>query len=226
MNTASNQQATSLQMFYNEDTNVSIRTEVINDEPWFVAKDVAMALDIDWSGKTLKSIPEEWKTMGNFPIYASEGDMTGVRRTTFINESAMYKLAFRSNKPEADRFVNWIAGEVLSSIRRTGSYSASNSVQTPVEDKKNLPLPKFRPFFAEWKEKVKPYIGNPEVMNVAADLCVSTSHVRKVYAGTAVSERVVRSLNGVALHNRDHGVMYPEVRPVYEQLSLEWEKQE
>lgn len=226
MNTASNQQATSLQMFYNEDTNISIRTEVINGELWFVAKDIALALDIAWTGHTLDRIPDNWKGAVSFTTPSSGTRGGGTQQLSFINESAMYKLAFRSNKPEADRFVNWIAGEVLPSIRRTGSYSASNSVQTPVEDKKNLPLPKFRPFFAEWKEKVKPYIGNPEVMNVAADLCVSTSHVRKVYAGTAVSERVVRSLNGAALHNRDHGVMYPEVRPVYEQLSLEWEKQE
>lgn len=215
-------------MFYNKDVNVSIRTEVIDGEPWFVAKDVAMALDIDWSGKTLKSIPEGWKTMGSFPIYASEGDVTGVRRTTFINESAMYKLAFRSNKPEADRFVNWIAGEVLPSIRRTGSYS-SNAVQTPVEEpskQQKLPLPKFRPWFAEWKEKVKPYLDRDDMAIIAKELGVSYDHVRKVYAGTAVSERVARSLNGAARHNCDHGVIYTEARPVYEQMAIEWEEQE
>lgn len=226
MNTASNQQATSLQMFYNEDTNVSIRTEVINNEPWFVAKDVAMALEIDWSGKTLKSIPEEWKGMGNLPTPSSGTRGGGIQQVILINESAMYKLVFRSNKPEADRFVNWIAGEVLPSIRRTGTYS-SNGVQTPVEESpKKLPLPKFRPFFAEWKEKVKPYIGADEVMTVAQNLKVSTRHVRKVYAGTSVSERVVRALNKEARFNYENGRVYPEARPVYEQLSLEWEEQE
>lgn len=61
-------QAASLRVFYDESENVNIRTQVINDEPWFVAKDVAMALNIDWSGKTLKAIPDDWKGMGKFPI--------------------------------------------------------------------------------------------------------------------------------------------------------------
>lgn len=39
-----------------------------------------------------------------------------------INEAALYKLAFRSNKPQADAFVNWVAGEVLPQLRQTGQY--------------------------------------------------------------------------------------------------------
>lgn len=46
MNTANNQQATNLQVFYNESENVSVRTKVINDEPWFVGKDVCNLLGI------------------------------------------------------------------------------------------------------------------------------------------------------------------------------------
>ncbi len=46
MNTASNQQATSLQMFYNETEGINLRTEIINGEPWFIAKDVCCALGL------------------------------------------------------------------------------------------------------------------------------------------------------------------------------------
>ncbi|MCM0315909.1 BRO-N domain-containing protein [Bacteroides fragilis] len=223
MNPTINPQVTGLQVFYNENENISIRTEMKGGEPWFVAKDVAMALDIDWSGKTLKSIPEEWKGMGSFPIYGSEDDVSGVRRMVVINESAMYKLAFRSNKPEADRFVNWIAGEVLPSIRCTGSYS-SNGVQSPVEEpSKKLPLPKYRPFFENWKGCVNPYLSYVEAYAVAKNLNVSYSHVRKVFMGTAVSERVARALTEKALDNKRRGVAYEPQRPVYEQLSIEWE---
>ena len=42
-----------------------------------------------------------------------------------INEAATYKLAFRSNKPEADVFTNWVASEVLPSIRKTGKYETT-----------------------------------------------------------------------------------------------------
>lgn len=226
MNTARNQQATSLQMFYNEDANVSIRMEVIDGEPWFVAKDVAMALDIAWSGQTLSRISDKWKGMINLITPSSGTRGGGTQQLSVINEPAMYKLAFRSNKPEADRFVNWIVGDVLPSIRRTGSYS-SNGVQSPVEEQsKKLPLPKFRPGFAEWKEKVKCYLSEDEVLMIVKKLHVTYKHIRKVYAGTAVSERVARALNDAARYNYDHGIVYPEERPVYEQLSLEWEEQE
>ena len=63
-------------------------------------------------------------------------------------------------------------------------------------------------------------------MTVAQNLRVSTGHVRKVYAGTSVSERVTRALNCAAHYNYERGIVYPEARPVYEQLALEWEEQE
>lgn len=226
MNPTINQQATGLQMFYNEDANVSIRTEVINGEPWFVAKDIAMALNITWSGHTLDRIPEEWKTMVSFTVYESEDAVTGVRRTALINESAMYKLAFRSNKPEADRFVNWIAGDVLPSIRRTGSYSATGIRPAGQPERTKLPLPKYRPFFENWQGCVSPHLSEREGHIVARELDVSYSHVRKVYLGTSVSERVARALTQVAMSNRRRGVRYEKLKPTYEQLSLEWDNEE
>ena len=45
--------------------------------------------------------------------------------TVVISEAAMYKFAFRSNKPDADAFTNWVASDVLSAIRKTGSYTAA-----------------------------------------------------------------------------------------------------
>lgn len=226
MNPTINQQATGLHVFYNENENVSIRTEMINDEPWFVAKDIALALGITWSGHTLDRIPEEWKTMVSFTVYESEDAVTGVRRTAFINESAMYKLAFRSNKPEADRFVNWIAGKVLPAIRRTGSYSSAAIRQEGQPKRTKLPLPKHRPFFENWQSYVNPYLSYIESYEVAKKLGVSYSHVRKVFKGTAVSERVVRALNDKAMENKRRGVEYAQLRPVYEQLSFEWEQEE
>lgn len=221
MEQANNRQATSLQVFYNESENVNIRTQVINDEPWFVAKDVAMALNIDWSGKTLKAIPDDWKGMGKFPIYGSEHTVSDIRRMTLINEAAVYKLAFRSNKPEADKFVNWVTGTVLPSIRRTGSYSLNG---THREETKRLPSPKNRPFFREWKENVKPYISRVELALVATMQCVTLSHVRKVYSGNSVSLPVAKRIQSIAKKNRQEGRTYPEKKPAYEQLCITWEE--
>ncbi len=221
MKSTNNRQATGLQVFYNEDANVSIRTEMINDEPWFVAKDIASALDITWSGHTLGRIPEEWKGAVKLPTPSSGTRGGGEQQLVIINEAAMYKLTFRSNKPEADAFINWIAGDVLPSIRRTGTYSG---IQSPGNESHRLPLPKHRPFFDTWKGCVEPHLSSLEVLTVAKMLDVTYSHVRKVFMGTSVSERVARALTEKAMENKRAGVKYEPRRAVYEQLSIEWEK--
>lgn len=221
MDKANIQQTTGLQVFYNENENVNVRTQVINDEPWFVAKDVAMALNITWSGHTLDNIPEEWQGMVNLTTPCGNYQGGGLQTLKVINEAAVYKLAFRSNKPEADRFVNWVTGTVLPSIRRTGGYSVSG--ERP-ESTKRPPLPKFRPFFNEWREKMKPYISRTELCLVAGKQRVTLPHVQKVYAGTAVSYPVAQCIQFFARKNRQEGHTYPEKKPAYEQLCIAWEE--
>lgn len=221
MEQANNRQAAGLQVFYNENENVNVRTQVINEEPWFVAKDVSMALNITWSGHTLDSIPNEWTQMVKLTINDSEGGVSDIRRMTLINEAAVYKLAFRSNKPEADKFVNWVTGTVLPSIRRTGSYSLNG---THREEAKHLPSPKNRPFFREWKENVKPYISRAELCLTAEKQRVTLGHVQKVYAGTAMSYPVAKCIQYLAKKNRQEGRTYPEKKPAYEQLCITWEE--
>jgi prophage antirepressor-like protein len=221
MNKASIQQTTGLQVFYNENENVNVRTQVINDEPWFVAKDVAMALNVTWSSHTLDNIPEDWKGVVNLTTPSSGARGGGLQTLKVINEAAVYKLAFRSNKPEADRFVNWVTGTVLPSIRRTGSYSVSG--ERP-ESTKRLPLPKFRPYFGQWKENVKPYISRAELCLTAEKQRVTLGHVQKVYAGTAMSYPVAKCIQYLAKKNRQEGRNYPEKKPAYEQLCITWEE--
>lgn len=221
MESTTNRQATGLQVFYNEEMNVNIRSKVINDEPWFVAKDIATALDIVWTGHTLDRIPEDWKGAVSFTTPSSGTRGGGEQQLVVINEAAMYKLTFRSNKPEADVFINWIASDVLPSIRRTGTYSG---IQSPGNESHRLPLPKHRPFFENWKGCVQPYLSSLEGLAVAKMLDVTYSHVRKVFMGTSMSERVARALTEKAMENKRAGVKYEPRRAVYEQLSIEWEK--
>lgn len=104
----------------------SIRTVIMDDDPWFVAKDVCKALAIDWSGRTLSTIPAEWQCMGKLPTHRR-----GLQDIKLISEPAVYKLAFRSNKPEADEFTNWVASEVLPAIRKTGKYVVQSAPKQP-----------------------------------------------------------------------------------------------
>lgn len=94
-----------------------IRTATKEDgTAWFAAKDVSGALGIRWTGHTLDSIPKHWRSMVSYTTHE------GKRELTIISEPAVYKLAFRSNKPEAEAFTNWVASEVLPAIRKTGRY--------------------------------------------------------------------------------------------------------
>jgi len=94
-----------------------IRTVMVDEQPWFVARDVCGAMTIPWRGDTLRSIPADWSTMRSFRIDGKN------RQVKVISEPAVYKLAFRSNKPEADAFTNWVASEVLPAIRKTGQFA-------------------------------------------------------------------------------------------------------
>ena len=109
-----------------------IRIQLDGETLWFVAKDVCAALGIVWkSGKgagnsgSLAAIPAEWQGMRNFLTPSSGTRGGGKQSLKSITEPAVYKLAFRSNKPEADAFTNWIASEVLPSIRKTGKFEAT-----------------------------------------------------------------------------------------------------
>lgn len=88
------------------------------DNIWFVAKDIAEELGIVWNGAdTLASIKQEWKGVRKFHTPGGMQDML------VLNETALYKFAFKSTKDTAEQFTDWIADEVLPSIRKTGTYS-------------------------------------------------------------------------------------------------------
>lgn len=206
-------------VFY-EDSQVAIRTTMINNEPWFVAKDVAIALNIAWGGgDRLAQIPNDWKRVRSFRTQSKNNRGGDMRELKVINEPAVYKLAFRSNKPEADKFVNWIAEEVLPSIRKTGSYSV-NCAERP-----RLPRPKYREGFSEWKEKLTPYISSAELGFIAEYRQLTYGHVRDVWAGNSVSMPVCLAIQEQAKANRRKGVTYPEP-PSYIQLTFDFDDEE
>lgn len=98
-------------------TNLDVRTATDeNNKPWFCAKDVCAILEIEWTGHTLDNLPEEWK--GMVKLTTPGGEQTAV----FIDESGLFHLIFRSNKPKAREFSNWVCGTVLPELRKTGFF--------------------------------------------------------------------------------------------------------
>ena len=96
----------------------AVRTIAENGEIWFVAKDVAQALEYSSTNMTtiFSAVPEEWK--GSKPI----ATLGGNQKLLMISEQGLYFFLGRSDKPKALPFQKWLAGEVLPSIRKTGAY--------------------------------------------------------------------------------------------------------
>ena len=98
-------------------------------EPWFVAKDVALALGYQWNGSArIAHVPEEWK------LVTSVVTSFGEKQTWFLSEPGLYFFVARSDKPRALPFQKWLAGEVLPALRRKGYYEMSGrSASQPVD---------------------------------------------------------------------------------------------
>lgn len=96
-----------------------VRIVVINDEPWFVGKDVALALGYAKPENALSThVDEEDKT-----ITLIQGTGSNYKsNTTIINESGMYSLVFGSRLKTAKEFKHWVTSDVLPTLRKTGSY--------------------------------------------------------------------------------------------------------
>lgn len=105
-----------------------VRVFIVNNEPWFVGKDVALLLGYAKPENALSThVDDEDKT-----ITLIQGTGSNYKsNTTIINESGMYSLVFGSRLKTAKEFKRWVTSDVLPSIRKTGGYLATTQEDTP-----------------------------------------------------------------------------------------------
>jgi prophage antirepressor-like protein len=120
-----------LAVFTNPDFG-EVRTLEINGEPWFVLADVCKALELSNPTIVANRIDEDER---------AKFDLGRQGNTTIINESGLYSVILRSDKPQAKPFRKWVTSEVLPSIRKTGAYTVNTNAeqwsrQLDVEEKK------------------------------------------------------------------------------------------
>lgn len=124
-----------LQLFDFE--NNKIRVLKINDEPWFVGKDLTDILGYSNSRKALKDhvdkedqqiLKSRNVTLENIPN----------RGLTAVNESGMYSLILSSKLPNAKKFKRWVTSEVLPAIREDGAYITDNKAMQLMSDPQEL----------------------------------------------------------------------------------------
>lgn len=132
-----------LQIFENAEFG-KVRTVSINNEPWFVGRDVAEILGyknpneaiqdhVDAEDKFLRS-QHGSEMLKLFNSVKEIQEQLGRQDNWFINESGVYSLVFGSKLPSAKKFKHWVTSEVLPTLRKTGTYSTpSYQIEDPIE---------------------------------------------------------------------------------------------
>lgn len=113
-----------IQKFKNELFNLSVKSD--SEENMFSAEDVARALGFITktvkNGKNYENV--RWSRVNEFLPQVAE-----LNSSSFISESMVYKLAFKANNAVAEKFTDWLAVEVLPSIRKHGAYMTSEVIE-------------------------------------------------------------------------------------------------
>lgn len=121
-----------------------VRTVDVNGEPWWVLKDVCTVLELTTPARVAERLDKDEVSLTHLT------DSIGRQQeTTIINESGLYSVILRSDKPQAKPFRKWVTSEVLPAIRKTGTYSIMDSYQ--IDD----PIERAKRWIAEQEEAQK-----------------------------------------------------------------------
>ena len=119
-----------LQIFKNEKFG-EVRTVTVNNEPWFVGKDVAEALGYSNASKAVfVHVNEEDRILRTLEADSQNGNVVRTQ-TALINESGLYALIFGSKLESAKQFKHWVTSEVLPAIRKHGVYAVDELLENP-----------------------------------------------------------------------------------------------
>jgi len=111
------------QCFENTDFG-EMRVITMDNEPWFIAKDVCDILELNNVSQALSRLDEDEKNT----IILNDG--IGNPNKLAVNESGLYSLIMSSRKHEAKRFKKWVTSEILPAILKTGKYQAQKPLST------------------------------------------------------------------------------------------------
>nr|DAY66290.1 MAG TPA: repressor domain protein [Caudoviricetes sp.] len=148
----------------------TIRTLAINNEPWFIAKDVCDAIGIDNNRKALLALDEDEKgvTLSN--------TLGGKQEMNIISESGMYTLILRCRDAVKKgsvphRFRKWVTAEVLPAIRKTGKYEAKTTAddRTGLRNAVNMLVSKKGLIYSEAYNLVHQYMNVESIEDIPAD---------------------------------------------------------
>lgn len=179
--------------------NLPVRTVLIDDEPWFVAKDVADILEYSETAQMKRRLDKE---------DSMSVKLTGMNmKSTIINESGLYEAIIGSKKKEVKPFKRWITHEVLPTIRKTGSYQAK---QQPDISNLSPELQMFNQMFqAVASQEQKLLEVNDKVDNISNIVALNTANWRSE-TGSWIRQMAIKQGGGVAFKEINQEI-YAEV---------------
>lgn len=174
--------------------DASIRMKMIDDKPWFIAKDVCEILGLIKYRDALSHVDDEDKR-----VSIVVDTLGGPQSMTAVNESGFYALIFQSRKPQAKAFRKWVTSEVLPSLWKYGYYVAPGAELT--KDQREALL-------AVMIKRMRRYLEQRDVGIVARRTCYPEEYVLRVATGRMPdpSPSVVRALQERALKNKKNYV--------------------
>ena len=196
MNTADNQLS---QAFTFNASNQEVRTTLIDNEPYFVAKDVCAILGISNHNDAVSRLDEDEKRGSALPT------PSGTQTLMVVNESGLYHLIFQSRKPEAKAFRKWVTAEVLPTLRRTGRYEVKPQPKTVRYAKRGEGIT-VEVLNLLWLIGESLHQGDQKA--IALELGVNRRAVARVLKGEQRSSVILRALYERARWNRENDALY------------------
>lgn len=164
---------------------------LINNLPYFVAVEVCDILGLSNPTKALYGLDNDEKL--TLPMVRAGQK----REVNLVNESGLYNLIFRSNKPEAKAFRKWVTSEVLPAIRRTGSY---NPAKMPaIRERSRREGFNIETLRMLWL--IDSNLNHGDQTQIALELGVSLTAVNQVLRGTLRSSRILWACYQRAIDN-------------------------
>ena len=114
----------SIEIFKNESFG-EVRVAGTSEQPLFCLADICRVLEIKNVSDCKSRLDQRGIVLTDTPTNG------GIQQLVYINEKNLYKVIMRSDKPQAESFQDWVCGEVLPSIRKTGSYSVQQRYEIP-----------------------------------------------------------------------------------------------
>ncbi len=175
----SNQNAM-VEAFQFSTTKQELRSVVINSEPWVVAKDVCNILGISKYRDVVSKLDDDER------VSIKVDTLGGKQKMVVINESGLYALIFKSNKPEAKVFRKWVTSEVLPTLRKKGYYAMSSKKHSDFIDARAIPY-----------EERELNGFNIRYLAIEGELWFSINDIHKAIASSTGAAQSAKKLNAV-----------------------------